>query len=575
MRFHTRQLIGVLSIPILLLASCSSGGDDAPVAKVKDRVITLSDFEKAINAVSAEFLPTNTDLSGKLEFLDTMIDRELLAIKADELGYDKDPSVVAGMTSFRGIGLQAGYLRIKIAKDLAPTEKEVKDTHKKFGLVYQVKQILTDTEDEGLHVYDLLQEGNDFESVCRQYSRGPDASMGGKQVAAVFGQFPPHFQDELFNTPVGGFTKPIINRYGYFVIKVVSKSQAPPRPFDEVKSEVMRIANQQRQLRLTYDLSQEIRDKHNFQFYDDALRIVFNALPPDVPITNPPPRSSEVYPLLDLEVGDFDKTVCSYGEEGITLRDFSDLYDRSSFSMRPRRELRLGGIRKFFVDLVMNDLVELELVASGVENEPEVIKMLRKKEEELMVNRLYWELIDQQTEVPNDEIEAYYKDNMERFHVGPRRQFSVILAGDRGSAEEARRRVLAGGDFERVALQFATAEDLNRTGMNHVPIEEGQYPEIDTYGFSLNAVGDISEPFETQLGWAVIKLVEAQPERYKPVQEARHDINHNLKQVKNDERLEELLTKWREEVEITIYEKTLEKADITTRLVPGTRGGGN
>ena len=571
MRFRTRELIGIMGIGLILVAACSKNPSEEVVARVKDRTITLEEFESAINSVSDEYLPSTMELSGLLEFLDTMIDRELLALKADELGYDKDPKVVEGMETFRAMGLQAGYMKVKIADKMDLTEKDIQRVYKHFGLKYRVKQILTDTEAEAWEVYALLKDGHDFESVCRQYSRGPDAAQGGKVVGVVYGQFPPHFQDAVFGTKVGGITEPIINQYGYFVIKVIDKTQPPLKPLEEVRTDVQRIALMEKQLRLTFDISKDIRERHDFQYYDDNLKIVFDALPPDIPLLEAPPRSTEIYPLLDLEPQDLDKPVASYRDKVITIRDFSDLYDRAQFTMRPRREYRLGQIKKFILDVAMNDLIELELEESDVQSEPEVAKMFQRKREELMVNRLYFDLIDSQTQVPWGDIEQYYNEHREQFYSDEQRMFDIILTGDRESAEEARALVVSGQPFERVAANYARPEDIEKTGIDQRFVTKDFMPEIATYGFALRDVGDVSEPFEIPQGWAVVKLLDRQPAGYTPIQQAQHTINHNLKQLKNDEKLEQLLAKWREEVVIEVNEDVLKNAVVSRQ--PGRSSG--
>ncbi len=568
---YTRSLTRTLWISVFLLAACSKDEHQLPVAKVETRVITLGEFERAINAVGAEFLPSTTELPGLVEFLQKMIDKQILALKADELGYDKDPKVLEGMELFKASGLQAGYLKVKVVDKLkVPSDEDLKEAYDNYGLVYQVKQILTDTEEEGLFVCDLLQQGHDFESVCKEYSRGPDAAEGGRQIAAVYGQFPPHFQEALFSTKVGGITKPIQNPYGFFVIKVISRNQPPQKPFEELKSMLERRVLYLQELKLTTEMSDRVREKYGFELYDDNLEIILDAMPPDRPIENPIPRDLEIYPLLDLAVGDFDKPVATYLGKTITIKDFSDLYDRADYGLRPRREFRLGGIRKFLVDLAMAQLIEEELATSGIENEPQVARMLHRKQEELMVNVMYFDLIDKHTVVEYEEVQKYYDDNIEHFHSDERRRFQIILTGDKATADLAKSRVTRGTILTRVAADYATDEEIADTGLNDVLITRGETPEIDTYGFALKKEGDISEPFQITDGWVVAKLVEIRPAGYVLVSEAQHEINHELKQRKNDERLNELIIKWKPAYDVTIYEKNLKKAVVTARTTGAT-----
>jgi hypothetical protein len=91
MRF-VRLWLGLVAVTSIAVTGCSKR-DDLKLAEIKDRVITIHDYEDAYARVKKEFLPKETGDKGKREFLDTMINRDVMAVKADELGYDKDPSI--------------------------------------------------------------------------------------------------------------------------------------------------------------------------------------------------------------------------------------------------------------------------------------------------------------------------------------------------------------------------------------------------------------------------------------------------------------------------------------------------
>jgi parvulin-like peptidyl-prolyl isomerase len=562
---HARRLIGLIWVPLLLLVACGKRTENLPVAKIQGRVITVGDYEHAYETIKPVFLPKSIDEEGRREFLETMIKSEMIVLKADELGYDKDAWVVQSMENYKRVGLHAAYLKIKFLDKIKVTERDLKETYKKYGLVYEVKQILSDTEEEAYRVHDLLKEGHDFESVCKQYSKGPDAGEGGTLVTAYYGQFPPDFQDELFSTDVGGITKPVVSRWGYFVMKVLNKRHPAQKPFEEVRPELEKMAETQAQLRLRKEISDGVREKYGVEFYEDNMVIVFNSLPPDIPVTTPPNRSEEIYPLLDLEPEDLDKPLVSDHKRTITIGDFSDLYDRASFIQRPRREFRLGAIKKFLTDIVMNELVVEEIESSGVEGEPEVVEMLRRKREGFMVSKLHQDLVLQQVSVPMAEIEQYYEEHKESYWVSPQRRFHIILTGDKETAEKARQRVLTGEDFEEVGNQYASHEELTKTRAHNRFISQGESPEMDAYAFTLSDVGDISEPFEIADGWVVAKVVDVRPERYLSIGDVRDSIEHRLRTQKSDDRLDELLAKWRQEFDIEIYEENLQKAEISPR----------
>lgn len=573
MRFHTmgwtaRTITLALCLGAAVLVSCSKSKDQMVVAKVGDRQITLAQYEHAWFTVDPKYLPDEPDLEGRLAFLETMISKELMAIKSDELGYDKDEFVIKGMEAFRQVGLQAGYLKLKVADKINVTEEDIQRTYENYGRNLRVKQILVDRIEEAEEVYDLLaNQGHDFESVCRRYSKGPDAAEGGRVVNALYGTFEPIFQEELFSTPVGGITHPILSRYGYFVIKVVDETKKSKRSFEDARQDVEVIARNQQQIRLQNEMSDDIRERHGFQWYEDNIATTFDVLPPDRPLTNPPNRGEEVYPLLDFALQDLDKPLVGYLGKVITIKDFSDLYDRSSFFQRPRREFRFGGIKKFLMDIVMNELIEVELETSGIENEPEIAAMLNRKKEQLMVDKLYQDLVDNQTTVSYQEASKHYNDNLEQFRRPEERRFGRIVTSSLDSAKEVYEKLRAGGNFERLRYQY-TVEEISKDQPSSAFVAKGEQVEIDENGFALGNVGDVSRPFMTEQGWMVLKYFERRPERILPLSEAEPSIKRHLKTKKNEERLQELLAKWRDEVPVEINEKNLMKADLDESLRP-------
>ena len=564
MRFN-KFVLAVMLIPMLTAMSCSKSKEDMVILQVNDRPpITVAQFEDIYYKMDPRYLPDMNDPDGLQKYLDILINKEVMAVKAAQLGYDKDQFVQDGMNAFRAVGLHAGYLKVKVANRINVTEEDLQAAYENFGTTLQVKQILVDTMEEAEEVAALINEGNDFESVCRRYSKGPDAADGGQVVNALYGTFEPGFQEELFSTEVGDITDPILSRYGYFVVKVLKRTRAKGKTFEEARPDLEILCRNQQQIFYSAEMSNEVRDQYGFKWYDDGIGVFFESLPPDRPLTNPPDRETEVYPLLTFNPADLDRPMVEYDGKVMTIKDVSDLYDRASFFQRPRREYRWGGVKKFLLDLIMNELVIRVIEDSGIENEPEVAALLNRKQEQLMVDKLYQDLVEGQTEVPYQEVNQYYENNQEGFRRDEERKFGAILVGDRETAEEVAQKLRDGYDFNRACFEYSM-EEVNRAA----PCETGFItkagnPEITDVGFELGRVGSVADPFSTSNGWLVLKYFERRPARVLSLQEAQSDIRRFLKHEKNEQRLDELITKWKTECDIKINEKNLNKADLNS-----------
>jgi parvulin-like peptidyl-prolyl isomerase len=563
MRFAS--LLGLGLIASIAVTGCSKR-EDLKVAEFKDHAITVGEFEKAYERVDPEFLPKATGFEGKIEFLNTMLNKEVMAAKADELGYDKDPNVAMGMEQFKRMTLNIAYLKKMVAEDITVDEKELKEYYDNLGITLAVKQILVDTEQQGEEAYDALQNGMDFETACRTFSKSADASDGCNVNTVTFGGLIPELQTPLFRLPVGGFTEPVYTTHGWVIVKVLKRSDpARKEPYETVHDELKKKLRSIKEAVALNEFTEKLREDYGVAWNYDNIGIVFNALPPDRSFDDAPTRADEIYPLLMFDPADYDKPIVTYQGKSITIKDFSDFYDQSSFFARPRRLYRYGGIRSFLTERIMNEISVDAVKKSKIEEDPEVAAVLNGKKEQLMVGVLYEDMINKQVVVTASEVQTYYNDNSERFRTPEKRKFGVVLTGDIDTALEAYKEIKAGKPFRTVALAYSIDEDTRESMGETKELAQGEQPEIDAVGFSLQKVGDVSEPFQTSRGWMVLKLLERTEARTFSLEEVRPRIEAALRDIKNDERLEELLTKWKEEYGVVIHEDNLKKTQITER----------
>ncbi len=566
MRTGRSLLIGLLGICALTLTFCSRDRENVVLAKVGDRLITLDKFEELYQKVDKKNIPGESREERLQNFLETLVQKEIMAIKADELGYDKDPQVVRGMSVFRRLGLQGAYLKFYVADKVEITEDKMREYYENINTTIAMKQIIVDTMEEAEEVYRQLEDGNDFESVCRQYSKGDDAEQGGKVTNAKFNLFPPQYRDELRDKGPGGYTRPLLSPMGYVIVKVVKVTKPKhSASYDEMKAQVRDGVRGLEEMRLVNEVNEEMRRKAGVEWNMDNIRIAFEALPPDRPPTNPPRRDEEKYPLLKFDEADLGRPLVTYKNKSVTLGDFSDMYDRTSFFERPRRAMRLGGIRGFLLRSMMNELITDEMERSRIEEKPEVREILETKQEELMVHRMHDDLVTSQTVVKGEEIKSYYRDNIERYRTPEKRRFGVILAGSRSTAQEARDVLEQGVPLAEVAKLYSIDEMTRDRGGETDLVAKGNQPEVDEVGFALAEIGDISEPFETSKGWVVMKLMEKAEERTLSLEEVKEAVERDIKRMKEDERLKGLIAKWKKGMSVDVHEEHLKKVRVDGR----------
>jgi len=562
-----RLWLGLVAVMSIALTGCSKR-EDVKLAEIKDRVITVGEYEDAYARVKKEFLPAENEdeAARKKEFLMTMVNRDLMAVKADELGYDKDPSIAQGMEAFRRMTTQVAFLKREIG-EIEVSDADVKAYYDKMGTSVSFKRLLCDREEQAMEAYQALKDGQDFTSAITQYSKAEDAKDGGTVITAPFGQLLPELEGPVFDLPVGGFTEPILTLQGWVIIQVIKIDKNPKQEaaFEDIKERLRTQIYNQRESVAVNNYTEKLREQYGVTWNYDSLELIYNALPPDRSIDLAPPRDQEVYPILYFEADDLDKPVVSYPGRTITIKDFSDLYDRASFYNRPRREMRLGGIRGFLTLNVMNEISTDAVAKSDIESDPEVKNLLQTKKDELMVSLMYEDLVNKKTVVTYDRMLQFYEDNKDGMRQPEKRNFGVVVVGDVETAHKAQAELVEGRPVAAVASTYSldgeTLENHGTTGL----LVRGQRQDVDP-GFAMTEVGQVLPPYQVDSGWMVLKLMEIAPERVFEFEEARERIEQALREQDNEKTLKDLLAKWSEEYKVVIHDDNLKKVKLPERI---------
>ena len=100
--------------------------------------------------------------------------------------------------------------------------------------------ILVDTEERANEILADIKAGKiTFENAARENSSCPSKANGGNLGDFGRGQMVPEFDSAVFAMQVGEVTStPVKTQFGYHLIKLVSKSEAAPVAFEEVREEL-------------------------------------------------------------------------------------------------------------------------------------------------------------------------------------------------------------------------------------------------------------------------------------------------------------------------------------------------
>jgi len=311
------------SSALLLLAPASRAQSKGTtveeiVARVNNRIITLSDYEKAgqglVQEVTQECqncsqLQIQSEVKDRQKnLLRDMIDQQLLIERAKDMEINVETDLVKRLDDVRkqnnlatmedlekaveaqGIvwedyknQLRDGMLSQEVIRrevggrmDIGSDEvKKYYEAHKQeFNRPEQVElaEIFLSTEGKSpeetaavrTRADDLrnrIVKGEDFSAIAKRYSEGSTAQQNGELGQFERGQLSKQLEDAVFGMEKGQLTDVIQTKTGFEILKVLDHFQAGLQPLDKVEGEIMNTLYKQKMDPAMRDYLAQLREE--------------------------------------------------------------------------------------------------------------------------------------------------------------------------------------------------------------------------------------------------------------------------------------------------------------------------
>lgn len=566
-----------LSVP-LFLAGCGGGdiGPDTVIATVGDRDVTAAYYELKLGKVDLEDLPVDdlgqpvdtSTLEGKKAFLDVIVNKELMAAKAEQLGFGASENVkniTRAVSEVEGSTLMHEELIEGPAADV--TDQEIEEYYAKVGEQRRFRFIICNFEEDALAAREQVLAGKDWTEVADEFNDGAKGPAGDYTVEVTFGRVADDFEDAIFALEEGQVSEPIFNLYGYWIMRLEKMRKLDAPPLDDNYRERIRMTLKGRNINLMRKkFIEESRERHEFKMDDDALWIIFQGLPDEEPYLDPetqkPIPKAELSPL-DVDRKDLDRFFFSLRAdlaeepEVWTIGDFKNLYDDMSTFQRPKRSQALGGVRnKIVADMVDRPLLAAEARERGYLEDSRVLAKARERSEQAMVTRLHDEVVTYDQFVSKEELDAFWNEHKDEYEEPEKRAGKILYCREQDQAAAAVAEARAGAEWAAILDAYEVNQNNKDAGGELAPISSTATGPVRDVLFEL-AEGQVSDPVAVENGWVVVKLEEITPQRMRELAEMHEQVSERIRRLRKDQALKDFLAEWREEFPVTIYEGKL------------------
>ncbi len=201
------------------------------------------------------------------------------------------------------------------------------------------------------------------------------------------------------------------------------------------------------------------------------------------------------------------------------------------------------------LDQVVNaEIVEDLAGKAGLENDEDVREELEIAREQIIRNVFLSREID--SEITEEDLRQAYDEFVDGMEDVPEISARHILVEDEDTAKNLIAELDGGADFEALAKEHSTGPSASEGGLLGWFAKGEMVEEFSNAAFSLEPGQFSKEPVQTQFGWHVIKV---EDERMRP--NPGFDLMRaRLEAQKRQEVLDNKITEWREQAEISKFD---------------------
>lgn len=537
------RAIGCLS----LIAACSSPPpvDKSVVARVGEVDITFEDVLSFKGTMPALLLSEKEGVDALNEYLQAMIDMELLLLEAQPLAADS--SFAEKWAQVRDKKLFEEFIKLEIQDKIDLSQEKIKRqwSESKWSRLLKLARIRSVSADAAEQVLRQLEDGTPFAEWSGPHlthrregqHQGVSESYFGRGNLDDLG-VPYEVAEVIFDLAQGEVSAPLAVGDYYDLYKVLDERPAPASYYLVFSQGALLAAHGERRRALVAELMQAYKvELDGRAMVDLAAQVAAGT------------------------VADMDPTGVLGRYEGgqITRANFNALYPKVSRVAHVRADS--SGLDEFVrLYLVPEVLFPLEIEHHGLAQEPQIVAWLGRKKRAMLVDELHTRRVQAHIDLSNDALRHYYEANLHRFMKDQTLEVREILVATRTEADSLAAQIRVGADMSKLAAQHSIRQG-HATGSFHLhSFERVAFGELLTAALEAE-VGILSGPIEItatnhrQGGFSLFEVLSKTAAAPKPYDEVEKAVRYWWTKEEENRLYNELIGHLREKhtAHISIY----------------------
>ena len=546
----------ISTLAALVLIQCGSPSDvaDNVAARVADKEITREDLTLFAAETPAQLRSETTGIDAAKDYLQTLIDMELMLVEARAKGLDKEAQFAAQWEQEQQHRIVKEYIERHVLPESQPSEQEVREqfAKSKWSRLLKLAHIQVETQEQAQQVVQDLEQGRPFTEVAEERSVNQTTAANGGLLSEHFigrenlrdVQLPLAVAHALFEVPVGEVSQPFQVRGAYEIFKVLDEAPAPDY-YLQVFAQWL--------FRQNYERAQQERVaklKPKYKVAVDTAAVAF--------LIAEGTKGSDA--LWEIAPSDRERILGRYNRGRFTIKDLINAYWKARFQYR--LEFSREGIADFIDTHILSlRLFYLKALEEGLDEDSAVVAWLHNKKEALLLEALKEREVQVHVDTTDASARRYYKNNLHKFMEPRATVILEILVPTQAMADSLLKEIEGGADMETLAVRHTTRQlAKQQQGRIHLhAYERARFGPLHDEAMEKAPIGELQGPLTLEEGFSIFKVEERIPDRPEPFPQTVRRAKYWLRKAEENKYFEELIVRLREQysAQVEVFEEHL------------------
>ncbi len=519
--------------------------DTVLIARVDDRIIRVRDYIQAYFNSYPEYRPL-PDSAGRLEFLNTLLNKEVLGITARAVNRPLGFEDRVTLREHTQRVLSNIIFQRAVVESSTVTEDEIRRVYEQNRYQQHMRHIVFGDRATAEKVRgDLVAGRIAWQDAVRRYSIAPDRESDGDLGWSTRVEFDPVMAEQVYALEPGQISSVVRDVKGYHLMQSVERRAVEPPAYEGIRTmlrEQIRGAKHARradqlqgilraELGMAYDTTNIAWAASQF---GETTKMTQSAGGPTLELSNAVP---------EFAAADTGRVLARHRDGQLTLGGFLESYLAATPLMRPNVN-DFEAMRAHIDATVLEPYMAELAVKRGLDKDPLAIRLIENRREEILVDHMYQDSIMSKVWVRPEERHKYYREHQASFVTYPKVRYAAFVRDARDAADSLAARLRAG----EKAVDLLRADSL--LGRTTGSIQERSAGEHGTPYYRLLfeelRPGQLSvEGPDRQGDYLVIQLLTYEPERQMSFKEVLPVIDESLQNIRAEQMLKSLLERHR------------------------------